>query len=146
MKNNSQDLSKSTGFSLWVSRILILIVFTLNLSCSIQFLLQPATYAPSFNLIGETGIIVIESIGILFLMWNVPYAIAIIHPARYFVALLSAVIMQGIGVLGESWIFINIQSLPTAKLSIQRFIVFDAAGFILLLAALSIMFRMRKNG
>lgn len=131
---------------LWTARLLIFIVFTLNITCAIQFLGQPSVFTPSFNLSGETGIIAIRSIGVLFLMWNVPYVIAILHPKKYFIALVSSVIMQGIGVLGESWIYLQIHSLPFAKSSILRFIWFDAFGLILLMAAFILIQRRRLNG
>lgn len=146
MKASTHPDAYTPDFGLWISRLLIFIVFALNITCAIQFLRQPSVFAPSFNLSGEAGIVVIRSLGVLFLMWNVPYLIAILHPKKYFVALVSSLIMQGIGVLGESWIYLQIQSLPFAKTSIIRFIWFDAVGLILLLAALFLVWRKRKNG
>jgi hypothetical protein len=146
MKDKLSDQNKAVKSRIWITRILIFIVFTLNVTCAIQFLRQPASFAPSFDLSSEAGIMVIQSLGVLFLMWNVPYAIAIIHPDRYYVALVSAVIMQSIGVLGESWIYFQIQSLILSKLSILRFIWFDTAGFFLLLIAMLLIVRERKNG
>jgi hypothetical protein len=145
MKDKLSDQNKAAKSGIWITRILIFIVFALNVTCAIQFLRQPAAFAPSFDLSGEAGIMVMQSLGVLFLMWNVPYGIAILQPGRYFIALVSVVIMQFIGVLGESWIYFQIQSLILSKSSILRFIWFDTAGFFLLLIAMLLMVRERKN-
>jgi hypothetical protein len=146
MKDTYSDQNKSTKSRIWIIRILIFIVFALNVTCAFQFLREPAAFAPSFDLSGEAGIMVIRSLGVLFLMWNVPYGIAILQPGRYFIALVSAVIMQFIGVLGESWIYFQILSLLYTKIAILRFIWFDAGGLLLLLIAMLLMLRERKNG
>jgi hypothetical protein len=96
--------------------------------------------------VGEAGIVVIRSLGILFIMWNVPYAIAIYHPYQYSVALISAVLMQLIGFIGETWIYFSIQTLVNTKSSIMRFMIFDFAGLLLLLIAFALLFKKRKNG
>lgn len=121
---------------LWVSRLLIAAVFIWNVQCAVAFLVSPAPYAAGFELEGATGEAMVRGIGVLFLMWNVPYAVALWHPVRFRVALAEALAMQSIGLLGESLIF---AALPPANLlartSIARFIGFDAAGLLLLLAA-----------
>ena len=70
-------------------------------------------------------------------MWNVPYAVALIHPLRYRVSLYEATAMQAIGLLGETLILI---SLPLGhsilQASLMRFITFDGAGLVLLLLAI----------
>jgi hypothetical protein len=98
-----------------------------------------------FDLDGELGNVTIRSIGILFLMWNVPYAIAILYPARYPIVLISAVIMQFIGFVGETYLYLNIQFLENTRLSIFRFMIFDYAGLVLLSIALIIVMRIKHN-
>ena len=74
--------------------------------------------------------------GILFLMWNVPYLVALWHPVKYRLALGIALIMQLIGVLGESWTLYSLQFEHTLlKISIWRFIGFDAVGLLFLTVA-----------
>lgn len=69
-------------------------------------------------------------------MWTVPYFFAAINPIKYQVALVQAVIMQIIGVAGESLIYLHLpEKLTILKLSLQRFILFDSAGVLLLITA-----------
>jgi len=78
----------------------------------------------------------LQGLGVLFLMWNVPYAVALWNPTRHRLSLYEAVVMQAIGLIGESFILWN---LPTgynlARASITRFILFDAAGLLSLVVA-----------
>jgi hypothetical protein len=124
-------------FRLWLARILIFIVTFLNLQCAAQFLLAPEYYASGFELSGAVGSAMIQSLGLLFIMWNVPYLMALIHPVKHRVSLIEAVIMQFIGVVGETVLLLTLQgSHPTLADGVVRFIAFDGGGFILLLAAL----------
>ncbi len=132
--------------TIWISRILVGIVFFVNMLCAFQFIIQPALYIYQFDLSGEQGIVVMRSIGILFIMWNVPYAIATINPIRFKVALISALIMQFIGFLGESYIYLNIQSLTNTKLSILKFMYFDLAGLMILMLAYLLISRRMNHG
>lgn len=138
-----EEVKRSRRF--WLARGFILIVFTFNILCAFQFILQPTRYTTSFDLTGDSGAAVIRSIGILFLMWNVPYAIALINPVGNFVALLSAVIMQALGVLGETWVYVTIPMLLSFRQSISRFVIFDAVGLVLLAISLGISWRLRKT-
>ena len=129
----------------WIARTLISIVFSINVLCAVQFLVQPSAYSIQFDLDGELGTVIIRSIGILFLMWNVPYAIAILNPAKYITLVISAVIMQFIGFVGETYLFVIIQYLENTRLSIFRFMVFDFAGLLLLSIALILVVRGKHN-
>lgn len=131
---------------IWLIRLLIALVFASNIFCAVLFVVNPSGYIQQFDLAGEAGTVVISSLGILFIMWNVPYAIAICNPYRYSVALFSALMMQLIGFLGEAWIYINIQSLVNTKSSIMRFMIFDFAGLLFLTVAYILLFVKRKNG
>jgi hypothetical protein len=74
--------------------------------------------------------------GVLFLMWNVPYAVAFMNPIKHRLSLWEAVIMQAIGVVGESLILLGLPpEYGIARQSILRFIVFDLAGLAFLLLA-----------
>jgi hypothetical protein len=119
-----------------LARLLVGIVFAWNVQCALAFLIKPEAYAASFELAGAVGLAMIQSVGVLFLMWNVPYAVALWHPLRHKTALYEAVIMQAIGVAGESWILLGLPGAnATLQASLTRFIWFDAAGLALLLAA-----------
>lgn len=121
---------------LWLARVLIGIVFAWNAQCAVAFLLAPSAYAPGFELSGVTGEAMVRGLGVLFLMWNVPYAVALWHPSRHRVSLWQAIAMQGIGLVGETTIR---WSLPAGQALIRgtldRFVAFDAAGLVLLVLA-----------
>ena len=86
---------------------------------------------------GAAGEAAVRGMGVLFLMWNVPYAVALWHPVRHRVSLYEAVAMQGIGVAGETLIWLSLPAaMVVARTSIGRFILFDAAGLALLALAL----------
>jgi hypothetical protein len=74
---------------------------------------------------------------VLFVMWNVPYLVALWHPRRNRVSLWEALVMQLIGLIGESAILLFLPAgYAVLRASILRFIAFDAAGVVMLGAAL----------
>jgi hypothetical protein len=119
-----------------LTRILIGLVLLDNLQAAILFLVSPAAFSPGFELNGVAGNAVIQGIGLLFLMWCVPYIVAFLDPFRHKVALLESVLMQAIGLIGET---ILLGLLPTGHATlnstVQRFILFDGIGLLLLFAA-----------
>ena len=123
------------------STALIGFVLFFNIQAGIDFFLFPQHYTYAYELIGTPGEVAIAGFGILFLMWNVPYFFAIWNPTRQRLSLIQAVIMQAIGVIGESIILTRIPSLEHMLLrsSIWRFIIFDSAGLLLLILALVII-------
>ena len=130
------DMSRPETIRLWLARLLIGIVFLWNVQCALAFLLAPATFAPGFELSGAAGAAAIRGMAVLFLMWNVPYAVALWHPVRHRVSLYEAVAMQAIGLIGESLILWSLGSgHPVAAGSVSRFIAFDGAGLVLLVLA-----------
>jgi hypothetical protein len=130
---------------LWLARGLIAVVFAWNVQCALAFLISPATFAPGFEVAGPAGDAIVRGIGVLFLMWNVPYFVALLHPARYRVSLYEALAMQAIGVLGESLILVSLSSGHlVARATISRFILFDGAGLLLLALAVGVMLPVRK--
>lgn len=126
----------SANGRLWLARALIGAVLFFNVQSALAFLLSPETYAPGMELGGAPGQAAVRGFGVLFLMWSVPYVVALSDPVRHRISLYEAVAMQAIGLLGESLIF---ASLPVAHAAtrgaITRFIAFDAAGLLALLLA-----------
>jgi hypothetical protein len=121
---------------LWLSRILIGSVLIINIQSALAFFLFPSRYAPAYELMGVPGQAAIQGFAVLFLMWNVPYCFALIHPIRNRVSLYEAIMMQSIGLIGETLI---LKSIPMEyvilRKSILRFIIFDGGGLIALFIA-----------
>ena len=118
---------------LWFVRFLIAIVTAWNLQAALVFILWPERFVPGFELTGVPGAAAVRGTGILFVMWNVPYLVALWHPREYRLALGMALVMQLIGLVGESLIWITLpQGYTLLRTSIMRFIVFDASGLLLL--------------
>lgn len=129
-----------------ISRALIGFVFIINVQSALAFIIFPGNYAPSFEISGDIGESVIRSLGVLFLMWNVPYGVALWNPVRFRISLYEAVGMQSIGLLGETLIYAALPvSYVLARSSIMRFVLFDALGLLALLAAVWIS-RSEKDG
>jgi hypothetical protein len=127
---------KNKNRKLWLGRALIAVVLFLNLQAAVLFLVHPADYASGFELTGVPGSSMVQGMGLLFIMWNVPYLIALLHPVKHRLSLIEALIMQSIGVIGES----SLKCLLPAShvilsASVNRFILFDAADLVLLLLA-----------
>lgn len=133
---------QSTRLAITSTRILVGLVLVWNVQCAISFLLWPERYAPSFELTGAVGVAMIQGLGVLFLMWNVPYAVALWHPFRFYISLYEALVMQTIGLVGESIIYLGIPLVhETARDSVSRFILFDGVGLVLLVIAAWITWR-----
>lgn len=133
--NLPQPSRKSTR-ALWGARGAILAVLLWNLSAAIPFIVTPATYASAFELAGTVGAVLTRSIGILFLMWVVPYIPALLDPARYRVCLTVILVQQIIGLAGETWMALTLPPGHAVLLATgTRFIIFDGAGLLLLAAA-----------
>jgi len=100
------------------------------------FIFLPESFVHMYELSGVAGEAAVRGVGVLFLMWNIPYLFAVFDPIRFRFAVLLALLMQGTGLIGESYIF---TTLPTdhevLRSSILRFIGFDGTGFALLLIA-----------
>lgn len=124
-----------SSLAIWFARLAVAIVFALNVSCALLFILHPQDYAGGFELSGAVGETIVRSFGILFLMWNVPYLPVILAPRQR--ALFTVVlIQQAVGVLGESWLYLTLPAGHTAlRATGLRFILFDAGGLILMAAA-----------
>jgi hypothetical protein len=117
----------------WIARLLIGIVTAWNLQAAFAFILSPGGFAQAYELSGMAGESAIRGFGILFLMWNVPYLFAVKDPIRYRLALTFALLMQLLGVIGESYIFSTLTvDHVLLRNSVLRFIAFDGTGLVLL--------------
>lgn len=131
---------------LLLPRVLIFLVLAMNLQCALTYILDPLPYVAPFELSGEPGRAAVIGIGILFVMWQVPYAFALVHPLRNRRSLLEAVLMQAIGLVGETLLLGSIPlAHPALRASILRFIIFDASGLLLLIVAAAYIFRVVKS-
>jgi len=120
----------------WFARLLIGVVTAWNLQAAFVFILSPGDIVHVYELSGAAGEAAIRGFGVLFLMWNVPYLFAVKDPIRHQLALTFALLMQGIGLLGESYIFSTLTAEHIQlRNSILRFIIFDGIGLVLLFIA-----------
>ena len=122
---------------LWLARLLIGYVLLVNLQSAVFFLIRPEAYAPGFELSGAAGAGMVRGMGLLFLMWNVPYAVALSHPLKRRVSLVEALVMQAMGVFGETLLLLGFPpGHPALVDSVGRFILFDGIGLGALVVAL----------
>ena len=121
---------------IWIPRLLIAIVTAWNLQAAVAFIASPGSFVHAYELSGITGEAAVRGVGVLLLMWNVPYLFAVAHPIRYKFAVLLALLMQSTGLIGEGYIFFTLPvQHEILRSSILRFIGFDGIGFLLLLSA-----------
>ncbi|MCX7683514.1 MAG: hypothetical protein N2508_16350 [Anaerolineae bacterium] len=131
---------KAYSAALWTTRLVLAVVFFWNVSCALAFIVDPAAYVAGFELAGVAGEVLVRGMGILFLMWNATYPLAIWHPGRYRHLLLIVMVQQLIGVVGETWMWLTLPPGHDAlALTGQRFILFDALGLALMVIALVFM-------
>jgi hypothetical protein len=127
---------------IWIARVLIGFVLIVNIHSGIVFFFNPDKYAPAYELTGVPGVAAIRGFGILFLMWNVPYTVALLNPYRFKISLFEADLMQLIGLSGETLIYINLPpGYLSLKASILRFILFDGLGLLSLILATIIILK-----
>jgi hypothetical protein len=153
---NSQKLKKRYNYptagimkpstTLLLARLTIALVFLWNIQCAFAFLSWPERFTAGFELNSAPGEAALRGLGVLFLMWNIPYAVALWNPVRHRISLYEANAMQAIGLLGETLIW---GSQPPAhselRASLLRFITFDGAGLALLLLAIWLARRSHRN-
>lgn len=140
------DLNTRSTRSIWFARLAVGAVFAVNVWCALVFLFQPDVYAPGFELQGVAGNVMVQGMGILFLMWNATYPPVIWDPQKFRALFLIVLIQQLIGVTGETWLWLN---LPPGHASLSasgwRFILFDAAGLVFMSASFVALFRPFKT-
>jgi hypothetical protein len=126
-------MKRKINIRLWTARLLIAMVIAWNLQAALLFFLNPQAFSPGFELGGVAGSAAMRGFAVLFVMWNIPYLVALWEPHRNRVSLLEALVMQTLGVMGESIILIT---LPVGHAvlhsSLLRFIAFDSAGLVAL--------------
>ncbi len=150
MKSTRQ--SQAWYRSINLARLLLALVLVSNLYAALGFLFSPQQFTAAYELAGIPGEVAVAAIGLLFLMWQVPYLVAFIYPVRHKISLLEALIMQSLGLIGETFILFRIPGQHAVlKSGITRFIVFDLAGLALLVIAWLIVNGIireieRKNG
>ena len=124
-------------WQVWAARLLIAVVLFWNLQAAFLFMLSPNVFVSAFQLEGVPGRSAVIGYGILFLMWQVPYVFALLHPVKFRFSLWQALIMQVIGTVGESILLSTIPfDYQLLRGSILRFILFDAAGVVILLGGI----------
>lgn len=130
--------------ALWLARLSIAIVTAWNLQCAVVFLLNPTAYMPGFELNGLPGQVALRGMAVLFVMWSIPYLVALWNPLRHRLSLWEALAMQLVGLAGESLILTGIpQAYPSLQQSICKFILFDGLGVGLL--AVAVLFSARAG-
>ena len=130
---------------IWISRVLVALVFAVNVQCALQFILWPDAYTAAYQVEGASAVVMVRTVGICFLMWNATYPPVIARPDRYRMLFGVLLVQQTIGLVGESLLLASLQpGLEVLASSIIRFIAFDAAGLVLLAVAFALS-RSRKQ-
>ena len=131
---------------LWFARISVGGVFIMNVSCALDFILQSERYKGGFEVSGMAGNAIVQGIGILFLMWNATYPPVVVQPVMHQTLFIIILVQQTIGVIGESWLFLQ---LPVEHIALRttglRFIIFDGLGLILMSIAFGWLLFKRKS-
>lgn len=121
---------------IWLARALIALVFLINVQCALQFILWPGAYTAAYQVEGASAEVMVRTVGICFLMWNATYPPIIAKPDRFRILFGVVIAQQTIGLVGESLLLATLQpGLEVLAGSILRFVVFDAAGLVLLIIA-----------
>ena len=120
-------------FAIWLARAAIGLVFTVNVYCALVFILQPQKYTGGFEVSGISGRIIVQSFGILFLMWNATYPPVLFHPHIHHTLFIIILVQQLIGLAGETWLLLTLPDGHSALYTTGlRFIVFDGFGLLLM--------------
>ena len=123
----------SPAHRLAIARLMIGLVLFFNVQCGLVFLVFPQNFAGNFELNGLPGQAMVQTLGLLFIMWNVPYAAALIQPIRNRNSHLQAILMQAIGLAGEIWMLLGLTAgHDTLRITALRFIWFDSFGLLAL--------------
>jgi hypothetical protein len=138
--------AKEDDRTLWFARITVGAVFLMNVTCALAFILQPESYSPGFEVAGVPGMIYVQGMGILFLMWNATYPLVIFHPIRYRALFVVVLIQQAIGFVGETWLWLTLPAgHSTLRATGLRFMIFDGIGLIAMAVAYWLLMRHRTR-
>ena len=80
----------------------------MNIACALEFILRPELYSAGFEVSGVAGRVIVQSFGILFLMWNATYPPVIWQPIKQRTLFAVILLQQLIGFVGESWLYLNL--------------------------------------
>jgi hypothetical protein len=133
--------------TLWLARLALGLVFFFNVTCALAFVVRPSAYVHGFEVSGVAGEVLVRGIGILFLMWNTTYPLAIGHPWRYRRLFAIVLVQQAIGLAGETWMLL---ALPPGHDALAatgwRFVAFDGGGLVVMAAAFGLLaYRWRQK-
>ena len=129
-------MERPSTIRLALARIFIVAVFAVNVSCALSFICDPASYVGAYQVEGASACAIVQSIGIAFLMWNATYPPVALWPCKQRVLFTVVIAQQTIGLVGESMLAASLgPELAVLQASIIRFIAFDGAGLVLLVAA-----------
>lgn len=116
-----------------ISQCVVGVIFLINISCAVTFIFQPESYMGGFEVDGVAGRVLVQALGILFLMWNATYPLVMIDPFKNKTLFAVVLSQQALGVIGESWLYLT---LPAGHAALRatglRFIYFDGFGLILM--------------
>lgn len=119
-----------------LARLAVGAVFAVNVWCALVFIFEPQQFVAGFELQDVAGVVMVQGMGILFLMWNATYPPVLFDPRKYIALFAVLLVQQLIGVVGETWLW---RSLPPGHANLAasgaRFIIFDAAGLVAMSAA-----------
>jgi len=133
--------------ALWWARGAVLLVWLSNLSAAVPYILWPERYLWAFEVQGVAGEVLVRSIGLLFVMWVVPYVPVILHPLRHRSCHTVIIIQQLLGLAGESWILATLPpGHPALRNTGGRFVLFDLVGLLLLLVPWLLLRRRGDEG
>lgn len=126
----------------WIARIVVLAVFAINVHCALSFLLFPEQYVGAYELSGIPGRVAVQGLAVAFLMWNATYPLVIINPEKHRTLFSVVLAQQAIGLIGEGMILLSIpEGYAILSTSILRFILFDAEGLAVMVAAFILLIR-----
>ena len=144
-KRDKRD--KRERIALWAVRIVFAAVFAVNVDCALSFIANPGAYAGGYELAGVAGEAAVRGLGVAFLMWNVTYPAFIAAPQRWPVLGWVILAQQVVGLVGESLILVGLPvGHEVLAAGIRLFIVFDAAGLVLMTAAFAWWMAVRRRG
>ena len=133
---DTNDLPVRVRRAAWLARAAFLLVFATNGRAGGSLVLCPDASPPSFGGGGVPGPAAGRGLGSAFLMWTAPSPAVIASPLRFRAVAVIVLVQQAIGLAGESWLRFGLPAGHAAlSASIERFILFDAAGLVLMAAA-----------
>ncbi len=139
--------ARSARGAVWGVRAAFALVFVVNVQCALSFTLQPAAFAPAYELSGVAGSAAVQGLGIAFLMWNATYPAVIASPKRFRPLAAVVLVQQTVGLAGESWILAGLPAgHDVLAAGIGRFIAFDAFGLAIMAAACAWLLAAERRG